>query len=56
MNGDYSVDTGDLLVIARAVAGQFAYKADFDLNKDGFIDTGDLLLVSQQLTKWCTPP
>ena len=38
VNGDRRVNTTDLLIVARAMVGQIAYNADFDLNKDGIIN------------------
>jgi hypothetical protein len=53
VNGDYWVNTTDLLDIAYVMGGQFAYNADLDINKDGSINTTDLMLVAMQLTKSC---
>ncbi|MGD0766494.1 MAG: dockerin type I domain-containing protein, partial [Dehalococcoidia bacterium] len=56
VNGDYAVNVTDLLWVAYAVGGQFAYNADLDVDKSGIIDVSDLLLVAQQVGKSCTPP
>jgi hypothetical protein len=56
VNGDYKVNTTDLLIVAKTFAHQFAYNADIDVNKDGLINTTDLLVVARQLGKSCTPP
>ena len=53
VNGDYKVNNVDLLIVARALAHQIAYNADFDINKDQLINNTDLMLVAQQLTKTC---
>jgi hypothetical protein len=53
VNGDYAVNVTDLLWVAYAVGGQFAYNADLDVNKDGSIDVSDLLLVALQLGERC---
>jgi hypothetical protein len=53
VDGNYRVNTSDLLWVAYAVGGQFAYNADLDVTKDGRINTADLLLVAYQLTKSC---
>ncbi|MGD0116202.1 MAG: right-handed parallel beta-helix repeat-containing protein [Dehalococcoidia bacterium] len=55
VNGDYWVNTTDLLIVAKAVGHQFPYNADFDMNKDGTINVTDLLIVARQLGKKCTP-
>ena len=55
VNGDYAVNVTDLLWVAYAVGGQFAYNADLDVDKSGIIDVSDLLLVAQQVGKSCTP-
>ena len=48
VNGDYKVNNVDLLIVARALAHQIAYNADFDINKDQLINNTDLMLVAQQ--------
>jgi hypothetical protein len=55
VDGNYSVDTTDLLWVAYAVGGQHPYNADLDMDKDGSITVSDLMLVAQQLGKSCTP-
>ena len=55
VNGDYWVNVGDQLIVAKTAIGQFAYNADVDVNKDGSIDVGDQLLVAKQHGKSCTP-
>ena len=37
VNGDFRVNTTDLLIEARTYGGTIPVNADFDMNKDGFV-------------------
>jgi putative hemolysin len=53
VNGDRSVNSIDLLILARATVGSIPYNADLDVSKDGLINTTDLLLVARQSSQSC---
>ncbi len=53
VNGDYRVNTTDLLIEARVAGGTIPFNADFDLAKDGRVNTTDLLVDAKQLGRSC---